>query len=152
MKQILAITSLFLTLLFTSCSSKDEPEPVYNGPWVIEYYESFYMMHTDNPDFQTWFNNHTKDFSAGRIIWFNGTEHRFDALAPDETYETFKECYEKKSGELVWYEIIEKASEEDMQAKKTEFEKFTVKDDVNRHYDIFQANYQKLDSDKYKAK
>lgn len=148
MNKLLKLSAFLMIFFLSACSTDDEPEPEYTGPWSIAYYEEFYMMHTNNSDFPSWFNTHTEDFVEGRIERYNGAMDIFYKLAPNETYDTFKECYEKKSGQLMWIEIVEHATEAEMQKMKDDFEKFSTEYKPNKYYDLFEANFQKYEPSK----
>lgn len=132
-----------MVLILSACSSNDEPEPEYTGPWIIGYYEDFYKMHTTNPEFPLWFNTHTDCFELGEIELYNGSTERFTKLESNETYDTFKEVYNNKSGRFVWLEIVQHATESEMQKKKADFERFSMEYKHIRQSDKFEANFQK---------
>lgn len=139
--KVIKLLSTFAVLILSSCSNNDEPEPPYTGPWEIVYIEEYYGMHNDDPKFATWFNEHTHAFTYGDILWYNGTMETFTALAPNETYDTFKECYGHKVGRFMWEEVVTNATEQEMEAKVKEFESFTIENERDKTGDIFRSQY-----------
>lgn len=55
MNRLLKLSALFMMLILSACSSDDEPEPEYTGPWQIEYAEYYRGLHTSDPTFKVWF-------------------------------------------------------------------------------------------------
>lgn len=51
-----------MVLFISSCSSDDEPESEYTGPWQIEYMEIYCGWNTQDPNFKNWFDAHLQDF------------------------------------------------------------------------------------------
>lgn len=132
-----------ICLLLSACSSSNDEPTEYTGPWEIAYSEYYYGVHTDNEDFITWFNNHTSHFEAA---FFRSADNsvEFILLA---SYDNVVELYDYEnwySGDIHWYEIVEHATEAEIKEKVSEFEAFTIPEQVNRTYDKFSAYYQKL--------
>ncbi|WP_295729742.1 hypothetical protein [uncultured Muribaculum sp.] len=142
MKNILTLTTLICCLLLTACSSDDEPQAEYTGPWVVIYYESYHGMHNNSEEFMVWFQNHIGDFDAAIFEKSNGESWILQASNDD--WIELNDYGNWYNGEIQWIETIDKASEEDIKTKAAEFESFSITDEISRHYDSFKAHYQRM--------
>lgn len=136
MKNYLLIAIGFLFLFISSCSS-DEPETPYTGPWEIFYEESYVGLHNNSPEFVDWFNAHTDCFVQAYFSNPNSNMWYDDYILLDD--------YKNLCGDICWHEIVQKATEEEIQTKVKEFESFTIIEDYNTKSDLFQAKYQRYE-------
>ena len=72
MNKLLKLSAFIIVLILSACSSDDEPEPEYTGPWEIVYDESYYGLHNDSQDFREWFINHSQYLEAAQLQKLNG--------------------------------------------------------------------------------
>ncbi len=126
-----------LCLILSACSSNDEPDAPYTGPWEIHYFESYVGLHNNSKEFEHWFNSHTQYFVEARFSNYTGTTQMqyTDYIELDD--------YKNYFGEIYWLEIVPKATEDEIKQKIADFESFTVIEDLNTKSDIFQAKYQR---------
>lgn len=128
-----------LCLVLPACSSNDEPDAPYTGPWAIGYYEEYSYMHNNSPEFVEWFNAHLECFVACKFIKGNAI-YTFDDYVELDDYNNYPQGY------IEWIEIVENATEEEIKAKVEHFKGFTIKDPKSTlEYDIFDASYKRYD-------
>lgn len=134
---IFFIAIISLMTLLSACSS-DEPETQYTGPWTIEYSELYYGMHNTSDEFHAWFDKHNSSIIGAVFHKLSGTSWTIEG---NEVYwSDYSEWY---GGDIEWRETIQYATEDEMKAKVSEFEAFSIKDEKNRTYDDFKAGYKK---------
>lgn len=85
-----------LCIVLSACSSNDEPEAPYSGPWEIHYFESYVGIHNNSNEFEDWFNNHTQYFVEARFSNYSGSEKMYytDYIELDD--------YKNYYGEIYW--------------------------------------------------
>jgi len=140
MNKLLKLSALFVVLILSACSSDDEPEPEYTGPWEIVYDESYYGLHNDSQDFREWFINHSQYLEAAQLQKLNGatwtiTDKDFRLSDYDEWY----------SGRIRWYQIVDNSSEQDIIDLVETFNSFTIEDRKNNTHDSFKAQYRRYE-------
>lgn len=145
-KRLHKLSALFMVLILSACSSDNEPEPEYTGPWQIVYNEQYYGWTTKDPNFKKWFDAHHQDFDVAE---FRNASEEYRVVYSKENgdwieWQDYKKWYQ---GNIIWYETVEKATESEIKAKVTEFESFTsYKDENNSHIgDDFKSQYRKLE-------
>lgn len=136
----IVLTLLCTTIIFLS-SCSDESDTAYTGPWEIEYREFFEGTHKDSPQFKEWFYNHRSGKIYFRLILKSGTSwDAYDA----EAWGFFYSDYDKlMAGDIIWVEVIEQATEQEMQVRIDEFEAFSEPKDKDGNYKICTAHYVK---------
>lgn len=140
MKSLRWLTIGILCLICTSCGSDDEPDVPYTGPWEIEYYEEYSLIHNDSPEFESWFNSHLNDFQVCSF-WDGHSVYEYTDYVELDDYKNYH------TGEILWIEIVDNASESEIKSLVDKFQQFTIRDSKDlRKYDIFEANYQRYDS------
>lgn len=141
MNKLLTLSALLMASIFSACSSDDEPEPEYTGPWKIEYAENFRGLHTSNPDFKIWFQNHTNDFETADFVNYSHTQYVNYTKEGGDWIEwaDYSKWYE---GLIDWSEVVEYASEEEIKGMVDAFQSFSVEDEKGG-YDTFYARYRK---------
>lgn len=146
MNKLLKLSALFMVLILSACSSDDEPEPEYTGPWQIVYDEAFYGWTTKDPTFKTWFDAHQQDFEAAEFRDASGETRIIYSKDNGDwiEWQDYKTWYQ---GNIIWYETVEKATESEIKAKVAEFESFTsYKDkDHSNLVDDFKSQYRRLE-------
>lgn len=133
---------LLIIAIFPSCGSNDEPEQPYMGPWEVYYYESYYGLHNDSPEFVNWFELHNQFFYSAMFINGN-SQWMFDATSDRPMLKDYAEWYE---GNITWIEIVGKATEEDVKVKVDSFESLSIPKDKNGRFDSFKASYRKYNA------
>ena len=135
-----------MVLLLSACSTNDEPEPEYTGPWQIVYDEQYCGWSTKDPGFKKWFDVHLQDFEAAEFWDFSGEQRVIYTKENGDwiEWQDYKTWYQ---GRILWYETVEKATEDEIKAKIAEFESFTsYKDENNTHIgDDFKSEYRRLE-------
>lgn len=141
MNKLLKLSALLMVLILSACSSDDEPEPEYTGPWQIEYAEYYRGLHTSDPTFKVWFQNHINNFENAEFTNYSQTKKTFYSREDGDwiEWEDYSTWYE---GAIEWSEIVENASESEIKAMTDKFKSFTVEDDQGRG-DYFEARYRK---------
>lgn len=128
-----------LCLVLPACSSNDEPDAPYTGPWEVYYGETFWGIHNNCKDFNEWLANHKDCLVAAKFDYPNGNSVEYTEYVTEEDY---KEFY---SGEIEWCEMVDKASEEEIKSMVDKFTSFTIENSKNRIYDRFYASYKRYD-------
>ncbi len=135
-----------MVLFISSCSSDDEPESEYTGPWQIEYMEIYCGWNTQDPNFKNWFDAHLQDFEYAEFQNSSGLKRATYSKENGDyiEWQDYKTWYQ---GGIVWYEIIENATESEIQDMVAEFESFSSYKDENHKYlkDEFTSQYIRLD-------
>ena len=146
MNKLLQLSALFTVLILSACSSDDEPEPEYTGPWRIVYDEQYYGWSTKDPDFKKWFDAHQQDFEAAEFRNASG-ENRVIYEKENGDWIEWQDYKIWYQGRILWYETVEKATEYEIKAKVSEFESFTSYKDEDHSYlvDDFKSQYQRLE-------
>lgn len=133
---------LLIGLLFSGCSSStDDIEVKYTGPWEIVYREVYYGIHNDREEFTKWFNDHLNCFEVA--VFENSKEGMYlEAINGDcVMLSDYDEWY---SGEIVWVDTIQKATEPEIKEMVSGFESMTIRNSQDRKVDKFAAEYRKL--------
>jgi hypothetical protein len=141
MNKLLKISALIIVLILSACSSDDELEPEYTGPWKIEYAEYYRGLHTSDPAFKVWFQNHVNNFDNASFRNYSQTKETFYSREAGDWIEwsDYTTWYE---GAIEWSEIVESASESEIKMMIDRYKSFTVEDDQGR-VDYFDARYRK---------
>lgn len=145
MKTIKTSLILLLSLFVYSCSSttSDEPDMPYDGPWIIYYDESYYGIYKRSAEFEEWFDNHLQNFESAYFRQLDGTTWEFSC---DDDFPLLSDYNEWYMGDIVWTEIIQKATEDEIKSTISKFEAFTFRNDKKRIYDDYKATYAKYDN------
>lgn len=139
MKKSLRIIIGLICLTIFGCSSEDEPEAPYTGPWVVGYYEEYSYTHNNSSEFVDWFKDHLECFVGCKFIKGNAQYEFYDYIELDD-YDNYPIGY------IEWIEIIDKATEDEVKNKVNQFRSFTIKDSQSQiHYDIFEASYKRYE-------
>lgn len=129
------IFALAILPFLSSCSSSDEPEKEYTGPWAIIYEERYFKIHNESDAFKDWFTSHQDVFlSASLFDDWGKWEFTYK-----EDYPVWDDYTTYYRGHITWQEIFEKASKEQLETLVAEFEAFTIPKTENGEYDTFTA-------------
>lgn len=127
--------------LITSACDSDEPEKPYTGPWEIYYGESYYGIHNNCDEFNTWFAAHENDFEVAKFTYPNGDWVIISDYITKKDYSVFY------SGDIAWIEIVECASEDEVKQMVDRFKAFTIENVIERKYDRFVSSYSRYDKE-----
>lgn len=145
-KRLLKFSALFIVLILSACSSDDEPEAEYTGPWQIIYDELYYGWTTRDSNFKDWFEAHLQDFECAEFRNASGENSAIYSKDNGDwiEWQDYKIWYQ---GNIIWYETIEKATESEIKDKVAEFESFTSYKDEDHSYlvDDFKSQYKRLE-------
>lgn len=142
MKKILSILLIAFSLcLFNSCNS-DEPEAPYTGPWAIIYSEVYHYMHNSNDDVKIWFDSHSQFFQEAQL--YNDVNGNSWSFKSPEDVIYWSDYSEWSSGTILWVEVIDNASEDEIKQKVEQFKAFSIENKVERRYDDYYAEYQRV--------
>lgn len=139
MKNIFTWLLLSVIAILSSCESHDEPEHPYTGPWEIAIDEYFYGIYNGSTEYIDWFNEHQQYIVGAKFIKNTVTT---SISGNDVLYTDYKHYYE---GSIAWYQIIDKASEQDLKLQMKRIERFSTSKDKNGRFDTFKATYRRYD-------
>lgn len=125
-----------LCLIASACGS-DEPEKPYTGPWEIYYEESYWGLHNNSNEFNTWLAMHKEGLLAAKFSHLNGNSVLYSEYVTEEDYSEFY------SGDIAWCEVVDCATEDEIKQMTEDFIAFTIENKVNRTFDRFFASYQR---------
>ena len=145
MNKLLKLSALFIVLILSACSSDDEPEPEYTGPWEVVYDEQYIGWHTKAPNFKNWFQKHLQDFEDAEFRDASGSSGVIYTKENGDWIE-WQDYSKWYSGRIIWAEIVQYASENEIKAKVDEFESFSsYKSEIDYQIgDDFRAHYRRL--------
>lgn len=142
MKKAIILIGILCALL-SACTSQDEPEVEYTGPWEIDYAEYYVGWHTNNPSFKTWFQQHTNNFESAEFSNYSQTQKvQYNKEAGDWIeWDDYSKWF---AGIIEWSEVIDNATEGEIKDLIDTFQSFSSNDGkANGKYDDFHARYRK---------
>lgn len=141
MKWLYSIVMAITALSFTSCG-EDEPEYEQNGDWIVSYTEIYDNTHNDSQEFEVWFNNHLQYFQRAE---FSNATSLVSYSKDNGDYIEWQDYSKWMRGSILWVEIIEDKSEDEVKEICNNFSSFSISDEpLSRKYDKFSATYHKL--------
>ncbi len=133
----IVLTLLCTTIIFLS-SCSDESDTAYTGPWIIHYHEDFKGQHNDIAH-KEWFHKHqSSDFMITAELSPNQYWSDYFEVASEFQYDYYNHLI---GGTIDRTEIIEKATNSEMQSLVNEFVALTIPTDSNGYFRKCKAEY-----------